>query len=128
VVDTVLHELGVHDRLVIHAFNKIDAMEPPMADALRERIGNLLPGSVFTSAVEPDGLASLKSALLDAVLASRPVVELRVPISDGRLLAEVYREAEVLDRRSDDGALVLRVRAEPEAVGRLKARGAVAGL
>lgn len=127
IVDTVLHELGVHDRPVIHAFNKMDALEPPFADALRERIGNLLPGSVFTSTVEPNGLDSLKVALLDALLASRPVVELRVPISDGRLLAEVYREAEVLDRRDDDGALVLRVRAEPEAVGRLQARGVVAG-
>lgn len=127
VVDNVLHELGVHDRPVIHAFNKMDAMEPPLADALRERVGNLLPGSVFVSAREPNGLAPLKDALLEAVLATRPVVELRVPISDGRLLAEVYREAEVLDRRSDDGALVLRVRAEPEAVGRLQARGVVAG-
>ena len=127
VVDNVLHELGVHDRPVVHAFNKMDAMEPEMAGALRERVGNLLPGSVFVSALEQDGLSTLKDSLLSAVLASRPVVELRVPISDGRLLAEVYREAEVLDRRSDNGALVLRVRAEPEAVGRLRARGVVAG-
>ena len=127
VVDTVLHELGVHDVPVIHAFNKIDALEPDVEQALRERIDNLLPGSVFVSAVEPNGLAPLKKALLRAVLKTRPVVELRVPISDGRLLAEVYREAEVLDRRSDDGSLVLRVRAERAAVGRLTARGAVEG-
>jgi GTP-binding protein HflX len=122
VVDDVLHDLDVGQRPVLHAFNKMDALAPPMAEALRERVTNLLPHSIFVSALTPGGLDPLKASLLDAVLASRPESELRVPIGDGRLLAMVYREAEVLDRRAEDGVLVLRVRADEEALGRLKSK------
>ena len=124
VVDDVLHDLAVHDRPTIHAFNKMDALEPPFADALRERVTNLLPNSVFVSALAPGGLAPLTEALLKASLATRPVLQLRVPIEDGRLLALVYRESEVLDRRTEAGSHLLRVRAEEGAVGRLVSQGA----
>ena len=125
VVDEVLQELGVHDRPVIHAFNKIDRLEAADAAAMRERIGELLPNSVFVSALTPGGLDPLRESLLKAVLLSRPIVELRVPLSDGKLLAQVYREGEVLSRETEDGVLVLRVRAEKSAVGRLLANGAL---
>lgn len=125
VVDDVLHDLGVHDRPVIHAFNKIDAVDADHVEPLRTRVGNLLPNSIFVSALAPDGLVPLREALLKASLSTRPVVAFRVPISDGKLLAQVYRETEVLDRRTDDGHHVLQVRAEPGAVGRLVAAGAV---
>ena len=55
------------------------------------------------------------------------MVQLRVPVEDGRLLALVYRESEVLDRRTVDGSHVLRVRAEVRAVARLVSRS-VTGL
>lgn len=127
VVDGVLEELGVHDRPVVHAFNKMDRLEPADADAMRARINELLPNSVFVSALSASGLDPLKDALLKAVLLSRPIVELRVPVADGRLLAQVYREGEVLSRETDDGMLVLRVRAESGAIGRLVAGGAEKG-
>jgi GTP-binding protein HflX len=123
VVDDVLHELAVHDRLRIHAFNKMDALEPAFVDALRERVTNLLPNSVFVSALAPGGLAPLSQALLDASLSTRPVLQLRVPIGDGRLLALVYRESEVLERRTEAGSHVLWVRAEDGVAGRLVSQG-----
>ena len=123
IVDDVLHELGAHGRPTIHAFNKMDALEPPFADALRERVTNLLPNSVFVSALTPGGLAPLTAALLKASQATRPVVQLRVPVEDGRMLALVYRESEVLDRRTVAGSHLLRVRAEDGALGRLVSQG-----
>ncbi|HYV96441.1 MAG TPA: GTPase HflX, partial [Gemmatimonadaceae bacterium] len=120
VVDDVLAELGVHDRPVVHAFNKMDALPEDLAAALTERVQNLLPNSVFVSARTKDGLAPLKSSLLAAALSTRPVTELAIPISDGKLLAQVYREAEVLNRRTNDGQIVLQIRAEAEVLGRLR--------
>jgi GTPase len=111
VVDDVLQELGVTDRPTIHAFNKMDRIqEEGHATALRERVENLLPNSVFVSAVDPDGLQPLKQALLDASLANRKTFEVRIPVSDGRALAEAYREGEVLDRRLEEAEHVLTVR------------------
>jgi len=125
VVDDVLHDLELHDRPVVHAFNKMDRMAPDAAAALRERIDNLLPGSTFVSALEPDGLAPLKAALLQAALTSRPLVSLRIAPSDGKTLAEAYRNGDIVSRHDeDDGAVLLTLRADSATLGRLKAHGA----
>ena len=120
VVVEVLAELGANEKPVIHVFNKQDLLAPDDLEAVRERITNLVPGAVFVSAEEPDGLEPLKRALLRRVRAERRVVELRVPASDGRTLAALYREGDVLEQRSDDGEVVLKVRLTPESMGRVE--------
>jgi GTP-binding protein HflX len=125
VVDEVLHDLGVHDRPVLHAFNKMDLLSPEDALALTERMNNLLPGSLFVSAQAADGLAPLKAALLTGALQSRPMVALRIAPSDGKTLAEAYRHGDILTRRDEeDGAVVLTLRADAATLGRLTAHGA----
>jgi GTP-binding protein HflX len=125
VVDEVLHDLGVHDRPVLHAFNKMDLLSPEDALALTERMNNLLPGSLFVSAQAADGLAPLKAALLKGALQSRPMVALRIAPSDGKTLAEAYRHGDILTRRDEeDGAVVLTLRADAATLGRLTAHGA----
>ncbi len=121
VVDEVLGELGVHDKPVLHVFNKIDNLSPGEDAALRERMGNLLPGSVFVSAVRPGGLEPLRGALLEARRAARPITEVRLSPSDGKRLAELHRNGEVVEQGMDDatGELVVRVRASGELLARL---------
>ena len=121
VVDEVLADLGVHDTPVIHVFNKIDRLSPEEEQALRERIDNLLPGSVFVSAVREGGLEPLRARLLEERRKSRPIVEVRLSPSDGKKLAELHRGAEVLGQEMDDetGELVVRVRAGGELLARL---------
>jgi 50S ribosomal subunit-associated GTPase HflX len=82
---------------------------------------NLLPGSVFVSAVKPGGLDELREALLEARRAQRPGVEVRLSPSDGKRLAELHRGAEVLEQGMDDatGDLVVRVRAPEELLARM---------
>lgn len=121
VVDEVLAELGVHDTPVIHVFNKTDRLSADEAEALEARIDNLLPGSVFVSAVQPGGLEQLRLALLEARRASRPVREVRLSPSDGKTLADLHRNAEVMGQAMDEesGDLVVRVRAAAEVLARL---------
>lgn len=125
VVDEVLAELGVHDTPVIHVFNKLDRLSPEEDEALRERMDNLLPGSVFVSAVRPGGLEPLRERLLEERRKSRPIVEVRLSPSDGKTLAELHRGAEVLGQAMDDdsGELVVRVRATAELLARLGLHG-----
>jgi 50S ribosomal subunit-associated GTPase HflX len=82
---------------------------------------NLLPGSVFVSAVKPGGLEALRERLLEARRSQRPIVEVRLSPSDGKRLAELHRGAEVLGQGMDDatGELVVRVRAAGELLARL---------
>lgn len=117
-VDRVLAELGASQRPVLLAFNKIDRLTHAEDEAFRSRSAELHGNHVFTSVVEPDGLADLADELRRVCAANRPIVEVSVPISDGRMLAEVYREADILGRMETDSVVVLRARASEEVLGR----------
>ena len=75
-------------------FERGELHHPPSMDpALRERIGNLLPEAIFVSAVAEDGLEPLRASLEARMQRQRPITEVRIPISDGRLLAELLKAA-----------------------------------
>jgi GTP-binding protein HflX len=122
VVVEVLSELGANHKPVINVFNKSDLLAPGEFDAVRERVTNLIPDAVFASAEVDGGLDSLRRALLRRLRAERRVVDLRVPLSDGRLLAELHRNGDVLSQRTDGDELIVSVRLTPAALGRLGER------
>jgi GTP-binding protein HflX len=124
VVDQVLADLGATDRPMLYVFNKIDRLDEATSRALQDRMRELLPNAVFVSAATPDGLEPLRRALLAQLQRQRPVAEIRLSVSDGRLLAELHRGAEVLDQRSEDGVLVLQARLDEALAGRLRRGGA----
>jgi GTPase len=126
VVDDVLGELGVHDVPMRYVFNKTDALPEAERAALEARIANLAPGSIFTSALAPGGLEPLRQALREALRQRRPEVELRVPLTHGKLLAEVHRMGEVLETTPDEAEGVMRIRGRfaPAALARLVHDGA----
>ena len=124
VVDRVLAELELQDRPVLHVFNKVDRLDQATLLAMQERMGNLLPNSVFVSAVAGNGVEPLTRALLGELRRLRPVSEIRLPISDGKLLAEIHRGGEVLDQRTDGAELVVTARVDAAMAGRLRAHGA----
>ena len=123
VVDQVLEELGALDRPVLHVFNKTDAMADADFAALQARVTNLLPDSVFVSAVTDGGLEPLKRALLARARAARPLVDVRVSASAGRVLAELHRTGEVVEERVDGDEMVVRARLDAALVGRLRSEG-----
>ncbi len=125
VVDQVLAELGAAEKPVLYVFSKIDALSDADASALRQRISNLLPSSaVFVSAMEEGGLEPLRRALLAAARKDTEIAEIRLPASDGKLLAEIYRDAKVLGQRAQDGELILSARLDQALLGRLRRAGA----
>src|SRR5215210_2852553 len=121
VVEKVLAELGLADRPVILVFNKIDAIAD--AAGFSRRIRELHPGAVITSTMRTDGLSQLKIKLRELERAGRVSVRVRVPLTDGSRLAELYREGEVLSRQENGEAYELVVRLEPWLLERLKTGG-----
>jgi GTP-binding protein HflX len=124
VVNGVLDELGVHDKPVLHVFNKIDRVLAETLLPLEERITNLLPNSVFVSAETEGGLEPLRRALLAKTRALRPVSEIRMGAGEGRLLAEIHRLGEVIDQGTDGDELLVRARIDDALAGRLRRSGA----
>ena len=125
VVNGVLDELGAHGKATLHVFNKIDALPSESLIPLEERIMNLLPNSVFVSAVADGGLEPLRRALLAKSRALKPVSEIRLDAAQGRLLAEIHRLGEVVEQRTDGADLVIRARVDDALVGRLRRAGAL---
>jgi GTP-binding protein HflX len=125
VVHQVLHEIGAGQIPTLYVFNKIDRIPHDRLVPLETRIHNLVPDSVFVSAVTPDGLEPLKRALLSSARRRRPLTEIRLPLSDGKLLAEIHREAEVLEQKHEGDELVITARVDGPLAGRLRAGAGV---
>ena len=123
-MNQVLAEIGASHTPALYVFNKIDRIPHDHLIALETRIQNLVPGSVFVSAVTEHGLEPLSRALLTRARERRPLTEIRLPFSDGKLLAEIHREAEVLEQRHEGGELVLTARVEEALAGKLRRAGA----
>jgi GTP-binding protein HflX len=124
VVEDVLAELGASDKPVLDVFNKVDALSEPDRLALEARVRNLLPGAVFVSATTPGGLGSLRTALVDWSRTQRPLVRVDLPSGDGKLLAELHREAEVVAVRTEGDHVVVDARVDAALAGRLRRAGA----
>jgi len=124
VVDQVLAELGLQEKPVLHVFNKIDQLDEGTLAAMRQRIANLLPNSVFVSSVLDGELEPLRRALVAALRARSAVAEVRLGAGEGKLLAEIHRGAEVLDQRMDGDEIVVKARLDEALAGRLRRAGA----
>ncbi|MDE2876930.1 MAG: GTPase HflX [Gemmatimonadota bacterium] len=126
VVRSVLEDLGIRKRPRIVVFNKIDLLPGDELLALRRRAA--APGSratVFTSALRPSTLKPLRSELRDRVRSRLRRVSVEMPAGEGKALAALYEEGEVLSRSQDGHTLTVVAKAPPALIGRLRSRGGV---
>lgn len=125
VVDEVLRDLGLQDHPTVLVFNKTDAVPPEELDAWMQRARALyeLP-SVFVSAMRPGGAEPVLELLRQRVRALRSDVWITLSVAEGALLAEVYREGEVVEREDEGTSVRLRARVPAATLSRLRRRGA----
>ena len=123
VVEQVLAEIGAAEKPVMYVFNKMDTVPLANREPFMERVRNLLPGAVFVS-VPDNRLDELRGALVASVRESRPVTQITLSATDGKLLAELHRDAEVLDIQNDGANVVVEARLDNAFAGRLRRAGA----
>ena len=124
VVNQVLDELGVSGRPTLLVFNKIDLLTHDELLARQERIRPLGPSCIFVSTVSDDGVEPLRRALASAIRVRRPLTCIRISPADGKLLAEIHRDGEVLDQRMEGERLMIEARVDEALLGRLLRAGA----
>jgi len=112
--------MSVVPKRVIHVFNKADLLPDPAA--FHEMVRERYPHAILTSATTP-GVEDLRRALRTSAQALRPIAEIRVPVSDGKLLATLHRDAEILEQKQTNGVVTLRARIEARLLGRLRQDG-----
>jgi len=120
--EVVEREVGsMQNKRVIHVFNKADLL--PDRDAFLGLVRERYPHAVLTSTVREGSVEDLRRALRTSAQALRPIAEIRVPISDGKLLATLHRDAEILHQEQTNGVVTLRARIEARLLGRLRQEG-----
>lgn len=124
VVEEVLEELDAADCPVILVFNKADLLDQEALLALQERVRELHPTALFVSSIAEEGLEPLRRALMQSVRARRPLTDIELHASEGKLLAEIHRLGEVVEQRTDGERLLVRARVDGALAGRLRQAGA----
>ena len=126
VVRDVLEELDLRQRPRIVVFNKIDLLGSDDLLALRQRA--TAPDSrcaILASAVRPATLEPLRRELRTRVRARMQTVDVEMPAGEGRALAALYHEGEVLSRSQDGCTVRVVAHAPPALIGRLRSRDGV---
>lgn len=127
-VQGILRDLGIDpedgDR-VIEVWNKADLLS---GDERERQAGltELKPGAarpVLVSALTGEGMERLTDAIERRIARTRPVYRLTLEPGDGKSLAWLHANGEILEREdAEDGALSLLVRLPPEREGAFSAR------
>ena len=110
------------DRVLIEVWNKIDLLDSEergavLARALRSDEGTG-PLAVAVSAVSGEGLERLKQIVADHV-DTGDEADVTLLSGDGQALAWLYRHGRIIRRTdNEEGDVILRVRLDPQALGR----------
>ena len=121
VVDGVLADLKMREQPQVLVFNKVDRLTHGEEEALHQR--DFGRRAIFTSTVEPAGMDPLRELLRDEARKLRPDTRITLDSSQGALLAEIYRDGEVLEREDEGSEIRLRARLPEATMGRLRAKG-----
>src|SRR5947199_664212 len=114
VTEEVLDEIGAQDLPRLVVFNKIDRAGDEAA--LRAKY----PGCIVMSAKREGDVARLREVIVAFFQRHLVEAELYLPWSAQKLRGQIFATCTVLEERADAEGAVLRVRGEPEAIGRLR--------
>ncbi len=114
-VAAVLEELGIDEarrrERTIEVMNKIDLLERAERSRLATAIARR-SDAVAVSAATGAGMAGLLELVAGRVWDGREVLDLTLPVADGRAIGFLYRHGEVLER--EDGAAGIRFKVAME--------------
>ena len=117
-VSGVLVELGAHTRPLMLVFNKIDKVA--RFPELMARVRREYPRAVFISALREEGMEQLAEELLRHFDQQMIELILHLPLSNPKLLSQIYSTGEVLERRDHPTEISLRVKLRREDAQRLQ--------
>ncbi len=112
----VLEELGIEDKDVLLVVNKTDSVEyRSRVDGIINRYPNAVPISAKTGA----GLDQLAIAVSDALSRSFRIVDVETGVENGRLMAYLAAQGEVLSKQYSDDRVTIHCRLPEAALGRI---------
>jgi GTP-binding protein HflX len=114
----VLAEIGAAESPRLVVLNKADRLDP----AARQRLAQEWPDALLLSARDPADVDVLRERIRGFFERDAVEAELRVPYARQRLVGEIHGTARVLAETHDERGTLLRVRARPEVLAKLRAK------
>jgi GTP-binding protein HflX len=109
-VNTVLEEIGAAGKPTLMVFNKTDR---PGTEPVLGRFLELFPHGVGVSARTGEGLPALLSELGSLLRPVRELMELAVPHAQAAVMARLYAQGQVVERRLDGQTVRFKARIPP---------------
>lgn len=124
-VEGVLRDLGVDtvaaDGHILEVWNKIDLLAPEVRADAEGAARFRKPEPVLMSAVTGEGVAALLDRIDLRLGVADEILGVTLPAHEGRLLAWLHQNADVLDQNADEaGSIAVRVRIASEKKMRLE--------
>jgi GTP-binding protein HflX len=110
-VHTVLDEIGALDKPMLFVFNKIDNERGRNA---ARRLARHHAKAVAVSALTGEGIDQLHDGLADCLKGRKVEMRLTVPLSEGKLLATLQKNASILEQEYEGASAELLVRVSPQ--------------
>ena len=108
----VLAQLGLEERVagdaMVEVLNKIDLLDPDER-ARASAMANRLSGAVALSAATGEGADQLLSLLDGRLIDARRILDLHIPIENGKAIAFLYRHGEVIERKDEATVVHMKV-------------------
>lgn len=109
VVQETLESLGAHEKPTIYVFNKIDAIES--LEEVRLLVDSY-PNSVAISALRGIGVSTLLEKMQELSDNKFGIFQLLVPYTEMKLISELYKLGEIIERKDLDEGIYLEIKVE----------------
>ena len=116
-VHKVLDEIGGLDKPMLYVFNKIDNEKGHNA---AKRLTHQFPRSVAVSALTGEGIDLLFDELADCLKGRKVTLRLSIPLSEGKLIASLQKNASILEQEYEGANADLLVRVSPQLAAQCK--------
>jgi GTP-binding protein HflX len=113
----VLEEIGIEAKDTVLVLNKIDSLDAP------DRVGALLaryPNAIAISARTGQGIDKLMHAVSDAMSRNFKELDVETSVDNGKLLAYLAAQGEILSRRYHDERVTVHCRVPERHLGRIR--------
>lgn len=121
----VLEEIGIEAKNTLLALNKIDALDSRVRlDGLLTRYPNAVPISACTGF----GLSHLAAAVSEALSRSFVEVDVEMGVDNGRLMAYLAAQGEILSKQYHDHRVTIHCRLPQHSLGRIDGDGTIVRL
>ncbi len=116
-VHKVLDEIGALEKPMLYVFNKIDDERGRNA---AKRLARQFPKSTAVSAQTGEGITELFDELADCLKGRKVTLRLSVPLSEGKLIATLQKNASILEQEYEGANADLLVRVSPQLAAQCK--------